>query len=156
LGRLRESQAVMEKALALVREVGRRIDEVNALGNLGELSRFQGHFAEGRTYIQQTLALARQIGTRDLIPQVLAISALHDLDHGDLRSARAQLEEAKKMNAESHSEQPRNAIEGTEMALLTEEGHPAEAVALGRAAIPRLVKSGEADDELSVRNGVID
>jgi tetratricopeptide (TPR) repeat protein/tRNA A-37 threonylcarbamoyl transferase component Bud32 len=155
-GRLRESQAVMEKALALVREIGRRIDEVNALGNLTELSRFQGRLADAKSYIQQTLKIAREIGARDLIAQLLSISALIDTERGDLRAARAQIEDAKKMNAESKSEQTLNSIEGNESILLMEEGRPADALALDRASIPRLQKSGEIDNELSVRTGVID
>ena len=53
-----------EKMLEIVQEIGSRIGECYALGNLGWTMSMQGDFAQARSYFLQALTIARETGDR--------------------------------------------------------------------------------------------
>src|SRR5262249_13644082 len=56
--------AVYEQSLAIFRELGDRHGEGQTLGNLGDVYRLQGRWAEATAAYEQSLAIFRELGDR--------------------------------------------------------------------------------------------
>jgi tetratricopeptide (TPR) repeat protein len=80
-------------SLTLFRELGDKRHAALALIRLGWLCAQEGDHAQGRAYLEQSVALAREVGDKWLL--LAALSALGDiLQHAELPGARPVLEES--------------------------------------------------------------
>ena len=50
--------------LEIVQEIGNRVGECYALGNLGWVASMQGDFEQAHNYYQESLIIAREAGNR--------------------------------------------------------------------------------------------
>jgi DNA-binding CsgD family transcriptional regulator/tetratricopeptide (TPR) repeat protein len=79
LGRAPESVPGLERAVALLPADPPSVERAEALGRLGLLTMLSGEYARSRTYAEQGLAVAREVGAR--AEEALALSCLGtDLD----------------------------------------------------------------------------
>jgi tetratricopeptide (TPR) repeat protein len=65
-----------------------------ALFGAGQLGSWMGRYAEAETYLQESLAIAREIGDKPMVARVLQPLGLASLGRGDLGAARMHSEEA--------------------------------------------------------------
>ena len=65
-----------------------------ALFDAGQLGVWMGRYAEAQTYLEESLAIARELGNRQMVARVLQPLGLASLGQGNLPAARAYSEEA--------------------------------------------------------------
>ncbi len=82
------------EALARTRPDDRGAARCTALFDAGQMSCFMGRYAEARRYLDESLAIARILGDKQMIAQPLQPLGLACLGEGDFRTAREHLEEA--------------------------------------------------------------
>jgi predicted ATPase/DNA-binding winged helix-turn-helix (wHTH) protein len=82
------------EALARTRPDDRGAARCTALFDAGQMSCFMGRYAEARRYLDESLAIARILGDKQMIAQALQPLGLACLGEGDFRTAREHLEEA--------------------------------------------------------------
>jgi predicted ATPase/tetratricopeptide (TPR) repeat protein/class 3 adenylate cyclase len=93
-GRIDESGAALEQALALHRGLGDRQREAHVMLMLGNLRRDQGRIDEARTLQEGALALTREIGYRRAEGQALGNLGIIHGEQSRLPEARAHFEQA--------------------------------------------------------------
>jgi predicted ATPase/class 3 adenylate cyclase/Tfp pilus assembly protein PilF len=93
-GDYRAAREVLEKSLAIMRELGDRSGIALSLNSLGNVACEQGDFGLGRALHEETLAIRRELGDRWGV--AVSLNNLGNLacDQGDFASARAPLEES--------------------------------------------------------------
>ena len=64
------------------------------LFNAGQVCCFMGRYSDARLYLEESLAIAREIGEKGRVAAVLQPLAMASLGQGDLATARRHLEEA--------------------------------------------------------------
>ena len=108
----------------------RNFARCRGLFDAGQLSVFMGRYDEALRYLEDSLAIAREIGDERRVAAALQPIGLAHLGLGDLPSARRFLEEALAL-AEQHGEQREIAAAGNQLAqLLRVEGDLDRAEAL--------------------------
>jgi tetratricopeptide (TPR) repeat protein len=93
-GQYEAARTQAQKNLSLAREVGRQLEIGQALRLLGSLALAEEAYAEARGRYQESLALFRESGERGELSWSLAEAAYAARGLGDLRQARADLNEA--------------------------------------------------------------
>lgn len=87
------AQTYYENSYKLCKEMGNRISEGSALGNLGFALSMQGNFSAASTYYEQALEIARETGNLyDMIYTLINLSALAGMN----KDARVALQNAEK------------------------------------------------------------
>ena len=84
---------VMKEALARPDAQVRNLARSRGLFNVGQLCCFMGHYGEARSYLEESLSIARAIGDEARIAAVLQLLAFASLGEGDVASARGRAEE---------------------------------------------------------------
>jgi predicted ATPase len=82
------------EALARTQADDRSVLRCHALADTGVMACYMGHYGEGRTYLEESLAIARVLQSTRRVASALQPLALACLGEGDLASARRHLEEA--------------------------------------------------------------
>ena len=100
------ARLLLEKSLAIYRELGHRQDIADSLGALGSLAMNEADHASACAYFEETLAIYRQLGNKQGI-----VDTLNDLGHetwhqGDHASARRFLEDAVVLAREHGQKRP--------------------------------------------------
>ena len=94
-----EARAHYDAALVIDREVGNRIDEGAALGNLAGLLVRQERIGEAQEALKEGEALLREAGNPLELAKLLCTRGRAEVAAGDLNLARAALAEAETMAA---------------------------------------------------------
>ncbi|MGC9334606.1 MAG: tetratricopeptide repeat protein, partial [Anaerolineae bacterium] len=99
VGRLPQARTALEEALALIRRLGDRWEEVGTLAKLADLLARQGDFPAAMEYASQGLALAEQVDgppygawNRRALGQALVALGRHDEGVAHLRGAASTFE----------------------------------------------------------------
>jgi non-specific serine/threonine protein kinase len=82
------------EALARAGAQERTLARSGGLADAGQLAFFMGRYGEARTYLEESLAIAREIGDRRSIAAVLQPLGMACLGEGDIPTARGHLQEA--------------------------------------------------------------
>jgi predicted ATPase/class 3 adenylate cyclase len=82
------------EALARAGAQERSLTRCRGLSNAGQLSYFMGRYGEARGYLEESLAIAREIGDKGRVALVLQPLGMAALGQGDVATARTHLEEA--------------------------------------------------------------
>jgi predicted ATPase/class 3 adenylate cyclase len=93
-GLLGLGQRVTAEALARSGAEARNFDRCRGLFIAGQLSFFMGRYPEARQYLEESLAIARDIGDKRRVAEALQPLGMAHLGQGDPRGARRYLEEA--------------------------------------------------------------
>ncbi len=89
-----EGRQWLEKILALPGASERTILRAKALNGAGILASHQGEYAAGRAFVEESLAIAREMGDRSGIALSLNLLGRMARDQGDYAAARALFEES--------------------------------------------------------------
>lgn len=82
------------EALARAGAQERSLTRCRGLSNAGQLGYFMGRYGEARAYLEESLAIARELGDKGRVALVLQPLGMAALGQGDTATARAHLEEA--------------------------------------------------------------
>jgi predicted ATPase/class 3 adenylate cyclase len=82
------------EALAHAGAQERSLTRCRGLSNAGQLGYFMGRYGEARGYLEESLAIAREIGDKGRVALVLQPLGMAALGQGDVATARTHLEEA--------------------------------------------------------------
>jgi tetratricopeptide (TPR) repeat protein len=94
-GAYEEARVQLEPALETAREIGDRLTEANALGQLGRLvGVWQGDFAAGRAYFEEALPLTRELNDRPALVFILRQMGNISNLYGEYDKAKPYLEES--------------------------------------------------------------
>ncbi|MBA3505009.1 MAG: tetratricopeptide repeat protein, partial [Betaproteobacteria bacterium] len=93
-GLLGLGQRVTVEALARLGADERSLARCRGLSDAGQLSYFMGRYAEAKEYLEESLAIAREIGDKKRVAAVLQPLGMASLGQGDLAAALVHLREA--------------------------------------------------------------
>ena len=99
-GLLGLGQRITADALGRAGAQDRTAARSRGLTDAGQLAFYMGHYSEAAEYLDESLAIARQLGDRGRIAKVLQPLGMVSLGRGDLVAARRHLEEAVAMARE--------------------------------------------------------
>lgn len=135
-GTLAGALAPAEEALALTREIGWRAGEAFALAVLGEIHAAAGAFARALRLLQDSLALADEIGHQQWMVQAGWGLACLSADLLDLEAARGQFEQVWALARAIHSPVWLSLVSGRLASLLIAQGELAQAQAVLEEMLP--------------------
>jgi tetratricopeptide (TPR) repeat protein len=127
---LAEAERVYKEAHTLALATGNRERTQLVLGNLGEVSKMRGNWADARALHQQALALARELGARQFIALDLLNLAGDSVVLRDYPAARTALREGLALARELGALPWVVGVEGVFADLFAAEGNTSRALAL--------------------------
>lgn len=94
--RFEEAETVLKTALLICRrpKINDRVGQGNALGNLGIICRYQGHYSEAHSYFQQALAIWQEMGHQRGESLYLTNLGVIAMDTADFPAARDYYQQA--------------------------------------------------------------
>ncbi len=143
LGQLRTSEVLMLRGIRIFREIGDRVGEARALGQLAITHAAAGLLRDAVHDSETALRIARQTGDVRALVMTLNNSAfgVHRLT-GTLSRAQRYVREALRLVSEAGNGENPTAYEDTMAAILLEAGRPKDALRWTKRSEARYVASG--------------